>query len=157
MLLAVTVSYGLLLIHMADLLLPAAQQLALLAVMTFLAVNRPGSYAVPQMDVTSITGSQQEVQQRDLERLLPLSENPWDNTIAKEAEGEELEYEFLMPAYTAFNICQYQVLQEKIETGTLKSRYVLLADDSDLNRVCEQAGTMDRIWERYGHILYKVR
>ena len=188
MLLAVTVACGILIIDLSDgRTLPFIQELAILGLMTFLVINRPSSYVVPQMDPTSITGTAQETEQAELAALLPLSEDPWDNTIAKEAEGENLEYAFLAPSWTAFNICQYDVLEEKLRTGTLQSRYVLLAEDSDLKKLCDslcreeklssakdaggktglgKAGTvenaskavkLEQIWEKYGHVLYKVK
>ena len=159
MMLAVTVGYALLIIELGE-LTTTLNEVVLLVLMAFLVIGKPSSYLVPQADPAVLTetgraeaAKAEEALEAELERLLPLREEPWENTVAKEPEGSGLEYEFLMPVYSAFNICQRNVLVEKIRTGTLQSRYVILAADSDLNTLCSQK--LQKIWEGYGHILYK--
>ncbi len=160
MLLSVTVAYALVIIMSGELILPICHELVIAGIMAFLVLNRPAGFALPQMNEESITGAGQEAYQAALEDLIPLETDPWDVTIAKEIEGENIAYEFLVPSYAAFNICQDGVLEEKIMNGTLKSRFVILPEDSKLVSLCEETkedGTsiMEKVWEDFGHVMYR--
>jgi hypothetical protein len=155
MLLAITLSYGLLLAVLGgwERLL---SQIALLVIMTFLFVRAPFNFAFPQVDDSTLSVSEEEDLRSTFRGIIPLSDDPWDNTIAKLVEEKDMQWEFMLPTYASLNVCQAAYMEEHLTAGTLKSKFVILPASSDLCAVCTGRG--DRVvWEGYGRIMYQLR
>ena len=152
MLLALSVSYALLLIHYGD-KEKWIHEAVLLAILLVLAVGRPSGLALPQINKRTISKEKAQASVTRLEKRLPRQEDPWENTIAKPVETRRMQYQFLIPDWMALNVCGVEYLREHIEADTLKSRYVLLGSKSDLNELCKEKYKV--IWKKYGKVLYR--
>ena len=155
MMLAITLSYGLLLAVLGgwERLL---SQIALLIIMAFLFVRAPLNFAFPQVDDSTLSVSEEADLRSTFRGIIPLSDDPWDNTIAKLVEEKDMQWEFMLPTYASLNVCQAAYMEEHLTAGTLKSKFVILPASSDLCAVCTGRG--DRVvWEGYGRIMYQLR
>lgn len=155
MMLAITLSYGLLLAVLGgwERLL---SQIALLIIMAFLFVRAPLNFAFPQVDDSTLSVSEEADLRSTFRGIIPLSDDPWDNTIAKLVEETDMQWEFMLPTYASLNVCQAAYMEEHLTAGTLKSKFVILPASSDLCAVCTGRG--DRVvWEGYGRIMYQLR
>lgn len=136
---------------------PALLEICIVVMMALIMIvgNDTHAFYPPQKSSESIAASERSKTEKELAAVLPHVSNqtPWDNTVAKEVETHGLQYTFMMPAYVSFNICQREVLYNKIDSGTLKSRYVVLPQDSKSVKLCDQKG-YTRLWEGYGHVLF---
>ena len=155
MMLAVTIAYGLLLIELSG-WERVTGQIALLAVMLFFVFRAPQNFALPQIDSQTLTTQKEEALRNDFRVILPLEEDPWDNTIAKVPEFDKLQWEFMLPTYTSLNVCQNGVMEKFLTDGTLKSKFVLLENDSKLNALCVKRGYRV-VWQGYDRIMYQTR
>ena len=155
MMLAVTIAYGLLLIELSG-WERVTGQIALLAVMLFFVFRAPQNFALPQIDSQTLTTQKEEALRNDFRAILPLKEDPWDNTIAKVPEFDKLQWEFMLPTYTSLNVCQNGVMEKFLTDGTLKSKFVLLENDSKLNALCVKRGYRV-VWQGYDRIMYQTR
>lgn len=141
------------------LFLPPAAVEIFIAVMIVLIVTRSSdthAFYPPQKSAESISASQRQKTEQELASVLPHVKDgsPWENTVAKETEIHNLQYTFMTPAYISLNVCQRNVLYDKIDSGTLRSRYVVLPEDSRSVALCDEKG-YTRIWEGYGRILFR--
>ena len=152
MLLALSAGYALLLMHEGkqERWLLEGATLVLLAVVAF---GRPESLALPQVSARTVEKQEGQEDMAKLEKLLPRLEDPWDNTIAKPVEYSRMQYQYLLPDWIGLNVCDLKTLQERIETDTLQSRYVLLGRKAELNDLCKEK--YEVIWKKYGKILYR--
>ena len=155
MMLAITLAYGLLLIELGG-FERIAGEIALLLVMLFFVLRAPENFRLPQIDNTTLTAQEEQALELELRGILPLEDDPWDNTIAKLPESEALQWEYMLPTYTSLNVCQKPVLQELLQGGGIRSKFVLLADSSDLNKLCAQRGYRV-VWQGYGRTMYQTR
>ena len=155
MMLAVTISYGLLLIELGT-WEPAVCEVILIAGMAFLFAGAPQNFALPQIDGQTLSAEGEEALRKELAQILPLREDPWDNTIAKVPEFGSLQWEFMLPTYTSLNVCQNGVMEELIGGGTLRSRFVILEETSGLNARCAEK-KYRIVWKGYGRTLYQTR
>ena len=155
MMLAVTLSYGLFLIELGG-WEPIAGEVILAAIMAFFIVRAPQNFKLPQIDAQTLSAQEQEAMEVELQRLLPLRDDPWDNTIVKLPEFDRLQWEFMLPTYTSLNVCQKGVLQDLLTRKKLQSKFVILENTSDLNELCKKNGYLV-IWEGYGRTLYRTR
>ena len=155
MMLAVTISYGLLLIELGT-WEPAVCEVILIAGMAFLFAGAPQNFALPQIDGQTLSAEGEEALRKELAQILPLMEDPWDNTIAKVPEFGSLQWEFMLPTYTSLNVCQNGVMEELISGGTLRSRFVILEETSGLNARCAEK-KYRIVWKGYGRTLYQTR
>ena len=151
-LLAFTLIYGLLLIWRHPVLAVVGQILLIVLMTLVLLHGRGKTFRLPQINDKSIMGEKQEEEMRQLRECMPLMEEEWDNTIAKTPEGAKA-YQYMIPEYLSFNICGESTLEEKLKTGTLKSRYLLLPKKSGLNSLC---GKYPLIWKGHGHRIYEI-
>lgn len=137
---------------------PSVLEIAVAVLMILIVTQSADTHAFypPQKSSDSITASEREKTEEELAAALPhvTGGSPWENTVAKETEIHNLQYTFMMPAYMSFNVCQRSVLYDKIDKGTLKSRYVVLPQDSQSVSLCDIKG-YTRIWEGYGRILFR--
>ncbi len=154
MMLAVTIAYGLLLIHLGG-FERIAGEVALIAVMAFFVIRAPENFRLPQIDSSTLSAQEQEAMELELRAVLPLEDDPWDNTIAKLPESERLQWEYMLPTYTSLNVCQHAVLEELLTSGKIRSKFVLLAEDSDLTPLCTGNG-YEIVWKGYGRIMYRT-
>ena len=155
MMLAVTIAYGLLLIELSGWeRIPG--QIALLVIMLFFVFRAPQNFALPQVDSQTLTAEKEEALRKDFRAILPLEQDPWDNTIAKVPEFDKLQWEFMLPTYTSLNVCQNGVMEKFLTEGTLRSKFVLLENDSKLNALCVKRGYRV-VWQGYDRIMYQTR
>ena len=124
--------------------------------MAFFIVRAPQNFKLPQIDAQTLSAQEQEAMEVELQRLLPLRDDPWDNTIVKLPEFDRLQWEFMLPTYTSLNVCQKGVLQDLLTRKKLQSKFVILENTSDLNELCRKNGYLV-IWEGYGRTLYRTR
>lgn len=155
MMLTITISYGLLLIHLGG-WERLCGEIALIVLMTFLFVKAPVNFGLPQIDEQTLSAEQEADLRLEFRDILPLEDDPWDNTIAKMVESDDMQWEFMLPSYTALNVCQAAFMEEHLADGTLKSKYVLLQSSSDLNELCVKH-KYRVVWEGYGRIMYRTR
>ena len=155
MMLAVTLSYGLLLIGLGG-WERAAGELALLAVMVFLFARAPQNFRLPQADFRTLDAQAEADLRLELSGVLPLEEDPWDNTIAKLPESDSLQWEYMLPTYTSLNVCQKAVLTRLLETGTVRSKFVILDNNSELNDLCLK-NKYRVVWQGYDRTMYCTR
>ena len=155
MMLAVTLSYGLLLAVLGG-WERLVSQIALIVLMAFLFVQAPGNFAFPQINEDTLSASQEADLKLTFRGILPLADDPWDNTIAKLVEESDMQWEFMLPTYASLNVCQAAYMQEHLTDGTLKSKFVLLPASSDLCDVCAKHG-WPVVWEGYGRLMYQLR
>ena len=156
MMLAVTLAYGLLIIELGTTPSHIAGELAVLAVMLFFVLRAPQNFRLPQVDENTLSTVEEEALKLELRGVLPLEDAPWDNTIAKLPESEALQWEYMLPTYTSLNVCQTHVLEKLLTDGTVRSKFVLLADGSDLNKLCV-AQKYRVVWQGYGRTMYQTR
>lgn len=155
MLLAVTVSYTLYIIAYGR-VAAWLNEAAVLVIMALIVIHAGDSLALPQADAQSIAGEDRQQLETEWEELIPLAEDPWDNTVVKNTNGDDYRTTFLLPAYAAVNVCREEKLDELIQDGTMKSRYLLTLADDDVNELCAaRPETYTIIWQGYGHILYR--
>ena len=62
----------------------------------------------------------------------------------------------MLPTYTSLNVCQEHVLEKLLTDGTVRSKFVLLEDSSDLNSLCT-ARKYQIVWQGYGRTMYETR
>ena len=124
--------------------------------MAFLFVQAPGNFAFPQINEDTLSASQEADLKLTFRGILPLADDPWDNTIAKLVEESDMQWEFMLPTYASLNVCQAAYMQEHLTDGTLKSKFVLLPASSDLCDVCAGHG-WPVVWEGYGRTMYQLR
>ena len=161
MMLSVTLAYGLLLIELGggDNRLGferIAGEIALLAVMAFFVVRAPENFRLPQIDGSTLSAADEQALEIEFRGILPLENDPWDNTIAKLPESENLQWEYMLPTYTSLNVCQTAVLEKLLTDGSVRSKFVLLSEKSDLNKLCEKQ-KYRVVWQGYGRIMYQTR
>ena len=161
MMLSVTLAYGLLLIELGggDNRLGferIAGEIALLAVMAFFVVRAPENFRLPQIDGSTLSAADEQALEIEFRGILPLENDPWDNTIAKLPESENLQWEYMLPTYTSLNVCQTAVLEKLLTEGSVRSKFVLLSEKSDLNKLCEKQ-KYRIVWQGYGRIMYQTR
>lgn len=155
MMLAVTIAYGLLLIELGG-WEPIAGEVILIVIMAFFFARAPQNFALPQIDAQTLTAQQEEDLRIELRGILPLKDDPWDNTIAKIPESTDLQWEFMLPTYTSLNVCQTGVMEKFLKDGTLRSKFVILEKSSALTALCTEKNYRI-VWEGYGRILYQTR
>ncbi len=155
MMLAVTIAYGLLLIELGS-WENIAGEIALLAVMAFLFLRAPAPFRLPQTDFRTLNAQEEDALKLELRGILPLEDDPWDNTIAKLPESDSLQWEFMLPTYTSLNVCQTHVLKQLLEEGKVRSRFVLLGNGSGLNELCVKQ-KYRVVWQGYDRTMYQIR
>ena len=156
MMLAVTLAYGLLIIELGGIPSQIAGELAVLAVMAFFVIRAPQNFRLPQIDSSTLSAEKEQELELELRGVLPLKDDPWDNTIVKLPESDALQWEYMLPTYTSLNVCQTPVLEKLLTDGTVRSKFVLLADGSDLNKLCA-ARKYRIVWQGYGRTMYATR
>ncbi|MGX8684746.1 MAG: hypothetical protein ACSW78_05630 [Lachnospiraceae bacterium] len=161
MMLSVTLAYGLLLAELGggeDRIgfERVAGEIALLAVMAFFVVRAPENFRLPQIDSSTLSAADEQALKTEFRGILPLENDPWDNTIAKLPESEDLQWEYMLPTYTSLNVCQTAVLEKLLTEGSVRSKFVLLSEKSDLNKLCEKQ-KYRVVWQGYGRIMYQTR
>ena len=161
MMLSVTLAYGLLLAELGGGegrigFERVAGEIALLAVMAFFVVRAPENFRLPQIDSSTLSAADEQALKTEFRGILPLENDPWDNTIAKLPESEDLQWEYMLPTYTSLNVCQTAVLEKLLTEGTVRSKFVLLSEKSDLNKLCEKQ-KYRVVWQGYGRIMYQTR
>ena len=155
MMLAVTISYGLMLAVLGS-WERYAHQILLILLMAFLLVRAQENFRLPQIDSATLSAQEEQALTDEFAKILPLEEDPWDNTIAKLPETDMLQWEFMLPTYTSLNVCQKGVLEKLLTEKTIRSKFVLLSDTSDLNSICA-ANKYPVVWQGYGRTMYQVR
>ena len=155
MMLAVTLSYGLILAVLGGWERIACQAV-LMVLMLFLILRAPENFRLPQVDSRTLSAEKEKALRDDFAMIFPLEEDPWDNTIAKLTESDDLQWEFMLPSYTALNICQLSKMETLLKERSIRSKFVLLEKDSELNALCT-ANRYPVVWKGYGRILYKTR
>lgn len=155
MLLAVTVSYALYIIIYGK-ISAWLNEAAVLAIMAPIILHAKNTLALPQTDAQSISGAERQQLEIQFEELIPLSEEPWDNTVVKNTNGDDYRTTFLLPAYASVNVCREENLDDRIENSTLNSRYLLTLEEDDVNELCAaRPDVYTVIWQGYGRILYR--
>ena len=155
MMLAVTLSYGLILAVLGGWERIACQAV-LMVLMLFLILRAPENFRLPQVDSRTLSAEKEKALRDDFAMIFPLEEDPWDNTIAKLTESDDLQWEFMLPSYTALNICQLSKMETLLKERSIRSKFVLLEKGSELNALCT-ANRYPVVWKGYGRILYKTR
>ena len=156
MMLAVTLAYGLMIVELGGTPSRIAGELAVLAVMAFFVLRAPQNFRLPQIDSSTLSAEKEQELKLELRGVLPLEDDPWDNTIVKLPESEALQWEYMLPTYTSLNVCQTPVLEKLLTDAAVRSKFVLLADSSDLNRLCA-ARKYRIVWQGYGRTMYQTR
>ena len=156
MMLAVTLAYGLMIIELGSTPSRVAGELALLAVMIFFVLRAPENFRLPQTDVRTLSAQDEQALEIEFRGILPLEDDPWDNTIAKLPESDNLQWEYMLPTYTSLNVCQTPVLEKLLTDGTVRSKFVLLSDGSNLNELCVKQ-KYRVVWQGYGRTMYQTR
>ena len=155
MLLGLTVAYGCWLIRL-DTRMSLALGLCFLA--GFGLILRGESrlrLTVPVWKSYSISEADRRETEAELAAAMPRGQELWDNTVIRVySEGRD-PLRFLLPDYTVTNICTEDVLSEKLRSGTVRSRYIMLEEDDASNARC--AETFEKIWEYDGTVLYRTR
>ena len=62
----------------------------------------------------------------------------------------------MLPTYTSLNVCQTPVLEKLLTDGTVRSKFVLLSDGSNLNELCVKQ-KYRVVWQGYGRTMYQTR
>lgn len=155
MMLAVTIAYGLLLIELGG-WERITGEIVLLALMIFLVVRAPENFRLPQTDFRTLNAQDEAALKLEFRGILPLEDDPWDNTIVKLPESDSLQWEFMLPTYTSLNVCQKSVLEKLLQDKTVRSKFILLADSSDLNELCVQ-NKYRVVWQGYNRTMYQIR
>lgn len=114
---------------------------------------KPGDFAFPQVKA-DYSAEQEAALQADLAQLMPQSEDEWGNTIAHPVENRSIYIYFNVPIYMSLNSFQMTKLEEAIEEGTLKSKYLSMPDDYDINDDLRKRYKV--IYEGNKHIIYLV-
>lgn len=128
-----------------------------IALILFMAISVYGygtKWAFPQKDYETIYND--EELKAEFSLLLPRdTSSPWNNTIA--SSGESMSYlRYLFPSHIANSTCKPGVLEELINTDSVKSKYISLADkNKKLIELCD--AKYELIYHDYGLRLYKVR
>lgn len=92
--------------------------------------------------------------QDSLEEALDFSENDrWDNTVALVPPNVDLHLLYCFPTHTAFGMCTEDYLKNAIITDSLKSKYIYVEEDSELNNLC--AEKYSSIWKQEGYVIYE--
>ena len=156
MMLSVTLAYGLLIVELGGTPSRIAGELAVLAVMAFFVIRAPQNFRLPQVDSSTLSAKEEKAMKLELREVLPLKDDPWDNTIVKLPEFDSLQWEYMLPTYTSLNVCQEHVLEKLLTDGTVRSKFVLLEDSSDLNSLCT-ARKYQIVWQGYGRTMYETR
>ena len=156
MMLSVTLAYGLLIVELGGTPSRIAGELAVLAVMAFFVIRAPQNFRLPQVDSSTLSAEDEKAMKLELRGILPLKDDPWDNTIVKLPEFDSLQWEYMLPTYTSLNVCQEHVLEKLLTDGTVRSKFVLLEDSSDLNSLCT-ARKYQIVWQGYGRTMYETR
>ena len=149
MMLAVTLAYGLLIIELGGIPSQIAGE-------AFFVIRAPQNFRLPQIDSSTLSAEKEQELELELRGVLPLKDDPWDNTIVKLPESDALQWEYMLPTYTSLNVCQTPVLEKLLTDGTVRSKFVLLADSSDLNKLCA-ARKYRIVWQGYGRTMYETR
>ena len=123
--------------------------------MAFLLLRAPQDLRLPQADPPAAAAEEKQAI-NTLSEVLPLSANPWDNTVCTLPREQAQKWMFLLPAHISLNVCREEYLTKALENGALRSRFVVLNASSALHDVCRQAGYAV-VWEGYDQIMYQVR
>lgn len=92
--------------------------------------------------------------QDSLEEVLDFSENDrWDNTVALVPPNVDLHLLYCFPTHTAFGMCTEDYLKNAIITDSLKSKYIYVEEDSELNNLCAEKYLS--IWKQEGYVIYE--
>ena len=131
----------------------AAKFVFLVMLMGLIVFNYGTKFTLPQenMEFTYDDSTLREVFADILSRDM---DDPWNNTIASGGNIRYLRY--LYPSYIGNSTCKESVLEEKIMTDSLKSKYISLTNDQkELIALCDDK--YEKIYDDYGLILYQTR
>ena len=135
-----------------------ANEVLVVLLMAFLLLRSPQDLRLPQADPPAVAAEEQQAV-NTLSEILPLSANPWDNTVCTLPREQAQKWMFLLPAHISLNVCREEYLTKALENGALRSRFVVLdgsSASSALHDVCRQAG-YTVVWEGYDQTMYQVR
>ena len=141
--------------------LPASARalpIAFVAVLSALSIGclaaDPSEFALPQASERMTAEADAELAGQ-LEELMPRSADAWDNTVAHPVEGGNIRLYFQLPPYMNLNTLQGGYLKKAVKKGTLKSKYVCLPNDAELNELLSRS--YEVLYRGRGHIIYRVR
>lgn len=111
-------------------------------------------YALPQSDAAALSWNEKNLRS-ELEQVLPFDDSDiWNLTIAALPQSHNLKLRFYIPNYIATNTCNEAYLYTAIEQGTLKSKYILAAEENkELQNRCE--AYMRFVWQGCGYRIYQ--
>ena len=116
-------------------------------------VASPYSYAFPQEDSVN-TIAVEDAARAELTQLMPKADDLWDNTIAHPVENASFQMYFCLPVYITPNCCERPFLKKALTDGTLKSKYLSMPDDYELNDLAKSKYPV--IYQGFGHIIYLI-
>ena len=58
--------------------------------MAFFLLRAPQNFRLPQIDSSTLSAEKEQEMELELRGVLPLKDDPWDNTIAKLPESDAL-------------------------------------------------------------------
>lgn len=109
-------------------------------------------FALPQKMMSDM--EIEKVKDDILEELVYDESNEWNNTVAKMPNSKNLWIYFCIPPYISTQSCTEDYILDAIDSGSLKSKYVLVdEDDVKLLKACEGNG-FKNIWSDYGVVIY---
>ena len=133
-------------------------QIAFVTVLAALSIGSmalwPGDFVLPQTRADR-TPETEAALQAQLEEIMPRAEERWDNTLAHIVEYNNIYLYFNVPLYINTNTLKGDYLQEAVEAGTLKSKYLCIYDGSKRTAIVQSH--YELVFEGYDHTIYKVR
>ena len=168
MLLGITIAYSLFLIEFG-VILPWLNAAAVIACVGFYIIMKPAAFALPQVNVSSISDEQLLEYKMELVSLMPLQEIPengifetpasvdpyWENTVAKITEDKEIQMSYVVPDYLSLNICSEKYMKQCIKSNAFSSRYIMVKSGSKLDDLCRDKYRL--LWDDIGHSIYDSR
>ncbi|MBO4357117.1 MAG: hypothetical protein J5813_02980 [Candidatus Methanomethylophilaceae archaeon] len=97
-----------------------------------------------------------DVLREEFERIMPMSENSWDQTIAFEVQYSGMYIMFLLPSYLGLQCCEQSIITEKISDHSLQSKYVLTKSIGSVYTVCQNAG-LTELWTDGTWCIWSIR
>lgn len=126
------------------------QQIVVVTVLICAIICRPDFFRLPQeknvIDEVAVKAEFKEIMPYD-------EESKWGNTIAHAPENENLYLHFCFPVYMSTSGCTLEYLENAISNNTLKSKYLYIAEHSELNALCSEKYEM--LWNQYGYCIYR--
>ncbi len=92
--------------------------------------------------------------ENSMKAAMPFSEDDcWNNTVALIPTSNDLYLWYCFPEYSAFSMCTEDYLKYAITENILKSKYIYLKEDNELNELC--IGRYSAVWNDEGYVIYE--